>query len=45
MLMTSLLEDYERLLRMSTALGFEVVGRWPKRYWKPGRLRDEILLG
>ncbi|MBV6457240.1 MAG: hypothetical protein HONBIEJF_00348 [Fimbriimonadaceae bacterium] len=44
LLMTSFLEGNERSMRMSTRVGFREIGRWPKKYWKRGQFRDEILL-
>lgn len=44
LLMTSFLEGNERSMRMSSRIGFEEVGRWPKKIWKRGQYRDEILL-
>jgi len=44
LLMTSFLEGNDRSMRMSTRVGFKEIGRWPKRYWKRGQYRDEILL-
>ncbi len=44
LLRSSILEGNERSLRMQVAAGAEVVGTWPKRYWKRGQWRDEILL-
>ncbi len=44
MLKSSTLEGNERSLRMQKAAGGEVIGTWPKRYWKRGQWRDEILL-
>lgn len=43
MLMSSTLEGNDRSLRMQQAVGAEVIGRWPKRYWKRGMWRDEVL--
>jgi RimJ/RimL family protein N-acetyltransferase len=41
---TAYLEGNERSRRMSESLGFREYGRFPKRYWKRGQYRDEILL-
>jgi len=43
-LRSSTLDGNERSLRMQIAVGAEVAGRWPERYWKRGAWRDEILL-
>lgn len=43
MIRSSTLEGNERSLRMQLNAGYEIIGTWPKRYWKRGQWRDEIL--
>lgn len=43
MTLSSVLEDNPGSLRMQEKAGYEVYGRIPKRLWKHGRYRDEIL--
>lgn len=43
LIMSAVLEGNERSLRMQAAVGYEVVGRIPKRFWKRGGYRDEII--
>lgn len=42
-LLSSTLEGNDRSLRMQTSAGYEIYGRAPKKYWKRGMYRDEIL--
>ncbi len=44
LLCSAYLEGNERSRRMSEKAGYREVGRWPKRYWKRGAFRDEVLL-
>lgn len=44
MLRSSYLDGNERSARMQASLGSEKIGVWPKRYWKRGAWRDEILM-
>ena len=41
--MSAVLEGNDRSLGMQKKVGYEVVGRIPKRFWKRGAFRDEIL--
>ena len=43
-LRSSTLEGNDRSFRMQAAVGAEMVGRWPGKYWKRGAWRDEILM-
>jgi len=43
MVMSAILDGNERSLRMQQRVGYQVTGRIPKRYWKRGAFRDEIL--
>jgi RimJ/RimL family protein N-acetyltransferase len=40
---SSVLEGNEASLRMQEKAGYEIYGRAPKKYWKRGQYRDEIL--
>ena len=42
-LISSFLDGNERSMRMQQAAGYRECGRIPKRYWKNGRYRDEII--
>ncbi|MCW5936550.1 MAG: GNAT family N-acetyltransferase [Fimbriimonadaceae bacterium] len=44
MIMTAYLEGNEASRRMSEKAGFVECGRWPKKFWKRGAYRDEVLL-
>lgn len=44
MLRSSTLEGNERSFRMQSRIGAEMIGIWPKRYWKRGAWRDELLM-
>lgn len=44
LLTTSYLEGNEASRKMQLRNGFVEVGRWPKRYWKRGAFRDEVLM-
>lgn len=43
LLKSSYFEGNERSARMQENAGYEVVGRYPKVFWKRGMYRDEIL--
>lgn len=43
LIMSAILEGNERSLRMQEAVGYQVVGRIPERFWKRGQYRDEII--
>lgn len=43
LLHSAALEGNERSLRMQLRVGYVVVGTSPKKYWKRGEYRDEIL--
>jgi RimJ/RimL family protein N-acetyltransferase len=43
LLTSSILEGNERSMKMQLKAGYREVGRIPKRYWKRGAYRDEIL--
>lgn len=43
MVMSAVLEGNDRSLRMQEKVGYQVIGRVPKKYWKRGQYRDEIL--
>jgi len=43
LIMSAILEGNERSLRMQETVGYQVVGRIPKRFWKRGQFRDEII--
>lgn len=43
MVMSAILEGNERSFKMQQKVGYEVTGRIPKRYWKRGAFRDEIM--
>lgn len=43
MLLSAVIEGNERSLRMQQRGGYEVCGRIPRRWWKNGAYRDEIL--
>ncbi len=40
---SAILDGNERSLRMQLKVGYQVVGRYPQRYWKRGAFRDEII--
>lgn len=42
-LYSSILEDNPRSLAMQKKVGYEVYGTCPKKYWKRGKFRNEIL--
>jgi RimJ/RimL family protein N-acetyltransferase len=44
MLYSGAIEGNQRSLRMLAACGYRECGRRPKRYWKRGQFRDEILM-
>lgn len=44
MLRSSTLEGNDRSFRMQVRVGAEHIGTWPKRYWKRGAWRDELLM-
>lgn len=44
MLYTAYLEGNERSKRMSEKIGYRECGRYPERYWKRGRYRDEVIM-
>lgn len=43
LLHSAVLEGNERSLRMQLRAGYEIIGTLPKKYWKRGAYRDEIL--
>lgn len=43
LLQSAYFEGNDRSARMQEAAGYEVIGRWPKSYYKNGHYRDEIL--
>ncbi len=40
---SSILEGNEASMKMQMRSGYEIYGRAPKKYWKRGMYRDEIL--
>lgn len=43
LVMSAILEGNERSLGMQKKVGYQEVGRIPKRFWKRGAFRDEII--
>lgn len=43
-LYTAYLEGNDRSRRMSEKNGYRECGRYPKKYWKRGRYRDEVIM-
>ena len=43
LLLSCVFDGNERSLRMQKAAGYEIYGRLPKRWWKHGAYRDEVL--
>jgi RimJ/RimL family protein N-acetyltransferase len=43
LIQSAILDGNERSLKMQQKVGYEVVGRIPKRFWKRGAYRDELI--
>lgn len=43
MIESGILDGNERSLKMQEKVGYQIVGRIPKRYWKRGVYRDKII--
>jgi RimJ/RimL family protein N-acetyltransferase len=43
LLIATVIADNSRSLAMLTKAGYQEVGRVPKRYWKRGAYRDQVL--